>query len=216
MSQIISMDHNDPDKKQIKELVEAVKAGKVVAYPTETFYGLGVDVSNETAIKHLFDLKRRDYGNPIAVIVANRDMLSRVVKEVPEIAEPLMDEFWPGPLTILFQTTDKISRKLTTNTGKIGMRVSSDPIASAIVSELGSPLTTTSANVSGHPPSFSAQDVKHYFGDKVDYIIDVDELPPSLGSTVVDVTEEKLVLIREGAFEAKSIFKFVEEDDSLT
>jgi len=216
MSQIISINHSQPEPLLIHEIVQAIRDGKVVAYPTETFYGFGVDVSQETAIKRLFDLKRRDYGNPIAVIVADQEMLYTVVHDVPETAKTLMEIFWPGPLTILFQTTDKISRQLTTNTGKIGIRVSSDPIAASIVKEMGRPLTTTSANLSGHPPSFSAQDVIHYFGDKIDYIVDVGELPPSLGSTVVDVSEEKIVLIREGVLKAESIFKHFGKDYSTT
>ncbi len=199
------------DEPLIEEAVAIIKKGGTCAYPTETFYGLGVDVTNDQAIKRLFDIKRRDYGNPVAVIVADQSMLSWIVDEIPEKAHVLMDVFWPGPLTILFQTNKKISRRLTTNTGKIGIRVSSHPVARALVQKLGRPLTTTSANLSGFPPSLNARHLKSYFGNKIDVIIDVGELAPSVGSTVVDVSEEKLTMIREGIIKSDVIFKYFEE-----
>ena len=215
MTWLVAFNRDNLDLNLFGQVVDRIRAGQVVAYPTETFYGLGVDVANELAIKRLFDVKRRDYSNPIAVIVADQKMLTDMVEEIPETAQALMEKFWPGPLTILFKT-QKISKQLTTNTGKIGIRISSDPIAAELVKALGRPLTTTSANLSGHPPSFSAQEVQGYFDEKIDCIIDAGDLPPSLGSTVVDVTEDKMVLIREGILKAESIFKLFEDDLAAT
>src|SRR3989338_2849668 len=144
MMQILSIQSESPEPGRIHEAVAMIREGAICAYPTETFYGLGVDVTNEAAIKRLFDLKRRDYGNPIAVIVSDQSMLTSYVREIPEQAHRLMDRFWPGPLTILFRTNEKVSRQLTTNTGKIGIRISSHPVAQAIVRGLGRPLSTTS------------------------------------------------------------------------
>lgn len=215
MSLCLKINPQDPEPELIEQVVAGIKKGGVCAYPTETFYGLGVDVTQEGAIKHLFDIKRRDYGNPVAVIVADQEMLASIVKEIPEKAKVLMDLFWPGPLTILFQTNHKISTRLTTNTGKIGIRISSHPVAEAIVRCLGRPLTTTSANLSGFPPSFSAKHVQSYFGDKVDIILDGGELPPSQGSSVVDVTEDKLALIREGVIKSEVLFRQFEEEEMI-
>lgn len=219
MTQVLKLETEFPenilaiDDKVIQKAVDIIKGGGTCAYPTETFYGLGVDVTSERAIKRLFDIKRRDYGNPVAVIVSDQSMLSWIVDEIPEKAHVLMDVFWPGPLTILFQTNKKISRRLTTNTGKIGIRVSSHPVASAIVQRLGRPLTTTSANLSGFPPSLNPRHIKSYFGDKIDVVIDVGELASSVGSTVVDVTEEKLTIIREGVIKSDVVFKYFEEGE---
>ncbi len=215
MTKVLKIDSEHPQPELIQEAAKLIREGNITAYPTETFYGLGVDVTNEQAIKRLFDVKRRDYGNPVAVIVSDRTMLATIVQEVPHKALVLMDVFWPGPLTILFRTNDKISRRLTTNTGKIGIRISSHPVASALVQAAERPLTTTSANLSGFPPSFSPRHLRNYFGDKLNLIVDAGELPPSRGSTVVDVTEEKLAIIREGAIPADVIFKYFEEDESL-
>lgn len=212
MSQIVTIDSQSPDSAAIDEVVGAIRQGAITAYPTETFYGLGVDVTNEIAIKRLFDLKRRDPGNPIAIIVANRPMLEEVVASIPPHAEALMEAYWPGPLTILFQSNNMISKGLTTNTGKIGIRISSHPIAQALTERLGRPLTTTSANLSGFPPSLNVEHLKSYFGEKIDLIVDAGELDPSRGSTVVDVTEEKLVIIREGDIAADTIFELFQKD----
>ncbi|MDO8643442.1 MAG: L-threonylcarbamoyladenylate synthase [bacterium] len=212
MSSVVSIDPNQQDPEKIREVVTALKEGAIVAYPTETFYGLGVDVTQEQAIKRLFDIKRRDYSNPIAVIVSDLEMLERYVDEIQPRALLLIKKFWPGPLTILFHTNDKISKSLTTNTGKIGIRVSSHPVAQALVAALGHPLTTTSANLSGLPPSLNVKHLHSYFKEKVDLIIDGGDLPPSNGSTVVDLTEDKLVMIREGVIQGETIFQYFEEE----
>lgn len=215
MTSVFEIDSESPEDTKIQEAVEILRKGGICAYPTETFYGLGVDVTNDAAIKRLFDLKRRDYGNPVAVIVSDREMLASIVREIPEKAKVLMDVFWPGPLTILFQTNQRISDRLTTNTGKIGIRISSHPVATALTRELARPLTTTSANLSGFPPSLNRRHLKSYFGGKIDAIIDSGVLLPSGGSTVVDVTEDKLTVIREGVIKAEVIFKYFEEDEIL-
>lgn len=207
MNPIIRIDPDNPDQDMIQEVVSALRQGAVTAYPTETFYGLGVDVTNEYAIKRLFDLKRRDYGNPIAIIVADRGMLQEVVTEIPPHAESLIKKYWPGPLTILFPTSELISKTLTTNTGKIGIRISSHPVAQAITQTLGKPLTTTSANLTGFPPSYEPKHIQSYFGKKLDLIVDAGTLYASRGSTVVDVSEDKLVVIREGDIAADDIFE---------
>ncbi len=212
-TQILQIDPEVPEPEKIREAVSLIRTGAVSAYPTETFYGLGVDVSNEGAIKRLYDVKRRDEGNPVAVIVSDRDMLASIVRDIPEKAKVLMDLFWPGPLTILFSTNEKISRRLTTNTGKIGIRISSHPVAAALVKELGRPLTTTSANLSGFPPSLNVRHLKSYFGDKIGLVLDAGELGPSKGSTVVDVSEEKLAVIREGVIKADLLFRHFEEEE---
>lgn len=216
MTEILRINAESPEPELVRQAVAVLRQGGIAAYPTETFYGLGVDVTNEQAIKHLFEVKRRDYGNPVAVVVADREMLATIVEKIPEKAKVLMDVFWPGPLTILFQTNSQISRRLTTNTGKIGIRISSHPVATALSRELGRPLTTTSANLSGFPPSLTLRHLKNYFKDKVDLIVDSGDLGPSRGSTVVDVTEEKLAVIREGVIKAEVIFRYFEEEEAET
>lgn len=199
MTQILHVNYRDPEPEVIAEAVAVLKAGQVVAYPTETLYGLAVDVTSDRAVKHLYDLKRRDYGLPVAILVADIPMLQDYVTRIPAPARNLMKQFWPGPLTILFEAGAGISKGLMTNTGKIGIRISSHPVATALVRAFGKPLTTTSANLSGYPPSLQVKHVLKYFHDKLDCAIDGGECQPSRGSTVVDVSDETMAIIREGA-----------------
>ncbi len=211
MSDIYTINSRDPEPEIISKAVEYLKSGKVLVYPTETFYGLGVDVTNEKAIKRLYDLKRRDYGLPIAILVADKPMLEEYVERVADPVNNLIKAFWPGPLTILFPAGKKISKSLTTNTGKIGIRISSHPVATAIVRELGRPITTTSANLSGYPPSLNVKHVLKYFKDKLDMCLDGGECDPSRGSTVIDVADETMAIVRDGAVPADQVIKVFQQ-----
>jgi len=207
MSTILSVNSKDPEPDVIQQAVLCLKQGNVLAYPTETFYGLGVDVTNEKALKKLYELKRRDYGLPIAILVSDRQMLEEYIDSVPESASALIRSFWPGPLTILFAAGKKITKSLTTNTGKIGIRISSHPVATAIVREFGRPITTTSANLSGYPPSLNMKHVQKYFKDRIDFILDGGECEPSRGSTVIDLADDTMAIIRDGAIPAEQVIK---------
>lgn len=207
MTKILHVNYRDPEPDIIEAAVAALKRDQVVAYPTETLYGLAVDVTSDRAVKHLYDLKRRDYGLPVAILVADVPMLQQYVTRIPEPARNLMKQFWPGPLTILFEADPKISKALMTNTGKIGIRISSHPVATALIRAFGKPLTTTSANLSGYPPSLQVKHVQMYFGDKLDCALDGGECQPSRGSTVVDVSDETMAIIREGAIASDCVIR---------
>lgn len=211
MSKIYTINPRDPEPDVVSEAVFFLKQGEVVAYPTETFYGLGVDVTNEKAIKKLYELKRRDYSLPIAILVSDKPMLEEYADRVPEPANSLIKAFWPGPLTILFPAGRKISKSLTTNTGKIGIRISSHPVATAIVRGLGRPITTTSANLSGYPPSLNTKHIQKYFKDRIGCIIDGGESEPSRGSTVVDISDETMAIVRDGAVAPDKVIKIFQQ-----
>lgn len=207
MTEIIRINPKEPHPAEVARAVEYLKNGDVIAYPTETIYGLGADVSNRRAVKKIYDLKSRDYGLPIAILVSDIKMLREVVSEVSDSALLLMRKFWPGALTILFPASSVIPKGFVTNTGKVGVRVSSHPVASAIVEAFGGPITTTSANLSGFPPSLSVKHVRKYFGDKLVCIVDGGECEPSRGSTVVDATEETMRIVRDGQIPAEEVIR---------
>lgn len=207
MTEIIQINPKVPDLKEVERAAAFIKAGEVVAYPTETIYGLGTDVFNKKAIKKIYDLKSRDYGLPISVLVSSTAMLKEIVDEIPDRAKVLMRRFWPGSLTILFRVKNSFPKSLVTNTGKIGVRISSHPIASALVAKVGKPLSTTSANRSGYPPSLNVKHIQKYFGDRLACIIDGGEAEPSRGSTVVDVTDETMRIIRDGSIPAEEVIR---------
>jgi L-threonylcarbamoyladenylate synthase len=202
MTILLKIDPRKPDRQQIAAAVAVLKAGGVLAYPTETFYGLGADASNESAVERIFTLKGRGFHNPVSVIVADENALRALVTEVPDKARILMKRFWPGPLTIVFKAAPSVSSRLTADTGKIGVRISSHPIAALLARELGAPLTATSANLSGQNETVSAAAVKASLGDLPDMIIDSGKTPGRPGSTILDVTVFPFRVLREGAIPA--------------
>ena len=189
--------------------VEIFKNGGVIAYPTETFYGLGADPFNEKAVKRLFSLKGREKGKPIPLIIKDRAMLDAVAETVPPAAERLMKKYWPGPLTIIFKASRRLPSSVTGSTGPIGVRVSSGAAAKLLMNALSSPLTATSANPSGSPASASAKQVVDYFNGNIDLLIDGGTLQGSRGSTVVDVTGGEPRIVREGEVPSMEILRTV-------
>jgi len=187
--------------------VEALKKGGVVAYPTETFYGLGADPFNPAAIERLFALKGRSAGNPISLIIADRSMLDSVAADVGPAASVLMDRFWPGPLTLVLKASAKVPPSLIAGTGKVGVRLSSHPMARALSAAFKSPITATSANPSGLRPPATARQALDYFNGSIDVLIDAGELKGRLGSTVVDVSGVEAVVLREGEVPSSDVFK---------
>ncbi|MBI2411895.1 MAG: threonylcarbamoyl-AMP synthase [Deltaproteobacteria bacterium] len=183
----------------------AFKSGGVVAFPTETFYGLCVDPFDPKTIERLFSLKGRAETNPVSVIIANKEMLSRVVVDIPATALKLIDRFWPGPLTIVLKAHPDVPPPLIANTGKIGVRVPGSAVARRLSEYLASPITATSANPSGKRPPIESNEVIAYFNGEIDVLIDGGRLPGRLGSTVVDLTGVGFTIIREGEIASEAI-----------
>ena len=182
----------------VASAVAALQRGEVIAFPTETLYGLGADALNAAAVEKVFQLKGRDTANPIPVLVADRAMLLSLVSEISPLAEQLIAGFWPGPLTIVFPARRDIPRPLLNSQGGIGVRISSQPIAQELVQTLGHPITATSANPSGQSPARTAAEAKKYFSGQVEVLIDGGSLESKTGSTVVEIVGEALRIIRVG------------------
>ncbi len=193
-----------------KQVRDIFKEGGMIAYPTETFYGIGVDPFNKSAVNKLFKLKGRSPDKPISILIKDKKMLLEVVENIPLSAKILIKRFWPGPLTIIFKAKKTIPSVITGNTGKIGVRISSNQITQKLLEEIDSPITTTSANPSGKKSPVTAGEVVDYFGDKIDLIIDGGLLSGKLGSTIVDTTEEELKVIREGEIPGKTVLASVQ------
>ena len=172
--------------------------GGVVAFPTESFYGLGVSALDDKAIQHLFDIKKREENQPILLLIPSVSVLDRYVTHIPKIARQLMEAFWPGGLTLVFEAKPELSHLLTSGTGKIGLRLSGHPVATALAQAVGAAITGTSANVSGQPACSSAEAVLRSLGKNVDLIIDGGRTKGGKGSTVLDVTVDPLLVLREG------------------
>ena len=142
------------------DAVAALTRGEVIIFPTETLYGLGADALNSQAVEKVFQLKGRERNNPIPVLIAEPAMLDVLVAAIPERAKALMEYFWPGPLTLILPARGGIPRPLVNARGGIGIRVSSQPIATELVAALRRPLTATSANPSGKEPARTIDEAK--------------------------------------------------------
>ena len=188
-----------------RRALAALRAGDVIAFPTETLYGLGADALNPAAVEKVFQLKGRDAGNPIPVLVSDRAMLSRLVTEIPPVAEMLIDRFWPGPLTIVLPARKQLPAPLVSSSGGIGVRLSSQPIATELVKALERPLTATSANPSGREPARTLAEAKNYFSARIAVFIDRGALVSKTGSTVVQIIENRLKIIRAGEIERAAL-----------
>jgi L-threonylcarbamoyladenylate synthase len=210
MPEILKADGSNSFETVLARAAAILAAGGVLAYPTETFYGLGADATNEKAIRKIYVIKGRNFSSPISVIIDKAEKLYPLVDEVPATAQKLMQAFWPGALTIVFKASAKIIPVLTAGTGKIGVRISSHPVACALAHALGGPLTATSANVSGTAECTTAADVLRQIGDKIDAVIDCGQTTGKKGSTIIDVTFHPPQILREGVISRKTIEKYIE------
>ncbi len=195
----------------IRKAVEVIEKGGIIVYPTETFYGIGADPRNEEAIERIFQIKGRKRDMPILLIIGKRDMLYDLVKEIPDVGNKLMNRFWPGPLTIIFQANENVSPLLHAGKGKIGIRLSGNPISRKL-SELSKiPITGTSANRSGRPPCRTVEEILSELRG-VDLVLDSGRIDSRLPSTVIDVTEDPPKIIREGIVSKEEIMDCIGEE----
>lgn len=206
INNIIQLNDN-PDKDILVNIANLLKKGGIIIYPTETLYGLGCDALNEEAVKKVFKLKGRDFKKPLPVIIHNLSLLKEIVEEITPLGKSLIDRFWPGPLTLIFKASAKVPDILTAGTKKIGVRISSNKLATDIVSFLSSPISATSANFSDDKASNRIDEIPEKLKKEVDIVIDYGKLSQNLGSTIVDVSENKIKIIREGVIPKDILFK---------
>jgi L-threonylcarbamoyladenylate synthase len=182
----------------IHEAAQVIFSGGVIAVPTESFYGLAVHALNEKAIERLFRVKGRRQDNPLLILVSSKDTLDRYVFEASEKARRLMERFWPGGLTLVFHARPILPDLLTARTGKIGVRLSSHLVPRELARAVGEPITGTSANRSGQPSCSTAEEVMEAIGEDIDLILDGGRTRGGKGSTVLDVTLDPPLVLREG------------------
>jgi L-threonylcarbamoyladenylate synthase len=191
--------------REIDQAAEILARGGVVVYPTETLYGLGVDAESGPALERLVALKGREGGKPTSILVDSRAMLDAWVLRIPEYAERLMSKLWPGALTLALPAKPHVSKRLTGEGGSIGVRISSHSTAQRLVTRLGRAVTATSANPRGLAPPSEIIAARRYFESKVDAYLDGGQLDGGPGSTIIDASGDRPLLLREGALAAEAI-----------
>jgi L-threonylcarbamoyladenylate synthase len=205
LSRILAIDPQQPDPRVITEAAETIINGGMVVIPTRHLYGLAVDALNAVAVQKVFAVKGRPADKPLLILVESRAAVARYATAIPEAAHRLMDRFWPGRLTLVFDAADGLPAALTGGSGKIGIRWPAHQVCSSLLERLPHPLTATSANRSGQPGCHRIADLPDGLLTAVDLVLDAGPLPPGAGSSVVDITASPPLVLRSGALDAAHI-----------
>ena len=196
---VVFVDPSRPDPTVIERAAALLRAGSVVAFPTETFYALGAAALEAGAVKRIFEVKGRPEAKPLLILVDTPEMVDALVSAVSPRARELIARYWPGALTLVLRAGARVPSELTAGTGTVGVRLSPHPVARGLVRALGAPVTAPSANPSGLAPPTTAAEVRHYFDGAVALVLDGGPVPGGLPSTVIDATVDPPRVLRQGA-----------------
>jgi len=209
-TQVIKIDPVHIDFDKIKIITGILNRDGIIAYPTDTFYGLGGNCFSKNANQRIFALKKRAPSKPLSVVISDLNEIPELVLDVPPQFKILSDRFWPGALTLVFKANRRVPKELLGSKGTIGVRLPDHPWLRKLVKYTGFPITSTSANISGEKEFEDPEDVIRVFFGKVDIIVDGGVTQGILPSTVVDLTFENPKILREGAIPASVLRKYIE------
>ncbi len=209
MTEIIKIDPNEPREKIVKKAARIIKDGGLVAFPTETVYGLGADALNEEAVRKIFEVKGRSLDKPLSILIGNKEELSKYIQGIPKAAEILIERFWPGPLTLIFRASLFMPDIIRGTNNTIGIRMPDCKIARKIIQASGVPLACPSANLSGSPSPTKASEVAKNLGERITLLLDGGETKIGVESTVLDLTTYPPTMVREGALKREEIEEVV-------
>ncbi len=195
---IVKMNESDIDEEKICQAAEIIRSGGLVAFPTETVYGLGANALDPVASTKIYAAKGRPSDNPLIAHIADLEMLKPLVEEIPEAARKLMDAFWPGPMTLIFKKSDLVPKETTGGLDTVAVRYPNHKIAQALIREAGVSIAAPSANLSGKPSPTMGEHVIDDMDGRIDMIIDGGMVGMGLESTIVDVTAETPMILRPG------------------
>ncbi|HKP85455.1 MAG TPA: L-threonylcarbamoyladenylate synthase [Blastocatellia bacterium] len=198
MTQVIQVDPEHPQVEAIERAASVIRGGGLVAFPTETVYGLGADGMSERAVRKIFEAKGRPADNPLILHVGNRDDVSRVADGVSDKAWRLIDRFWPGPLTLVLKRKPEVAPAVSAGLDTVAVRMPDNPIAVELIRKAGTPVAAPSANLSGRPSPTTAEHVLNDLAGRVDMILDGGATDIGIESTVLDMTGERAVILRPG------------------
>jgi len=196
-TKISIIDENDIAQSIINEAASVIKEGGLVAFPTETVYGLGANALDKLAVEKIFKAKGRPQDNPLIIHVSNFD-IDFLVKEIPCMAKKIMNRYWPGPITLIFNKSDLVPRITSAGLDTVGIRMPSNIIARKLIEEAGTPIAAPSANISGRPSPTDVESCIEDLSGKIEYILGGDKSKVGLESTIVDCTCTPLCILRPG------------------
>jgi L-threonylcarbamoyladenylate synthase len=206
-AEILRIHPDEPEPDRIKYVVSCLKSGKVVALPTDTFYGLAVDPVNLQAVEKIYEIKSRVKHKPLSLLLSNIAQAYELSREMGPQFDRLAERFWPGPLTIIVKASSRLPLRSTAGTGNVALRIPDAAIPRAVVDAFGLPVTATSANLQGMPECTYAACVRDQIGDRIPLIVDGGPTARSMPTTIVDLSrgERTWQILREGAIPTHAI-----------
>jgi L-threonylcarbamoyladenylate synthase len=200
----------NPDKLLIEKAAKLLQKGEIIAFPTETVYGLGANALNPNAVKKIFSAKGRPQDNPLIVHIADREQLRSLVAEISPVAQVLMNNFWPGPLTLIFPKCNTVPSEVTAGLPTVAVRMPDHPVALALIRQANLPVAAPSANISGRPSPTSGYHVWEDLKGKIPLVLDGGDTKVGLESTVLDITRNPPVILRPGGVTLEDLCMVIE------
>ncbi len=194
-------------REQIEKGISILRQGGIVAYPTDTVYGLGASAGLTQAVERIYQVKKRPRNMPLPLLLADPSRVTGLAESVPSVARQLIRNFWPGALTLVLPASSSVPGIITAGGKTVALRVPAHPVPVALVKGLEAPLVGTSANLSGQPSSLTADEVRSQLGTKIDFVIDGGRCPGGRESTLVDLTGNTPLILREGAVSRQELEK---------
>lgn len=208
-TRVLKINSEKPQRKIIKITVEIIEKGGIIIFPTETVYGIGTLMNNKKAISQIYQLRKRPKNKALLILIAQKKDLKKYARDISSTARKIINKFWPGPLTLIFKKNKKVPNFVTAGKKTIAIRMPENKFLLALIKKLGQPIVAPSANLSGKKPPLTAKGTfKDFFG-KVDLILDGGLTKYKKESTILDLTQRSLKIIRMGGISKKVIEKFL-------
>ena len=216
MTLIFKVDPYRPDPYVISQAASIIKKGGIVAFPTETVYGLGALVFNEQAVRRVYTVKNRPFDNPLIIHICSLEMLNLVAEGITEKEVKLIKKFWPGPLTLILPRNPRVPRVVSGGLDTVAVRMPAHPVALALIREVGEPIAAPSANLAGKPSPTTAEHVIQDLYGKVDAILDGGETLYGIESTIINTMTSPPTLLRPGAYPVEEIERVLGEKITIS
>jgi L-threonylcarbamoyladenylate synthase len=210
-AELLKLSAGAPDSTAIRYAADFIKRGQVVGVPTDTFYGLGADPFNLAAVEEIYRVKGRPENRALPILVSSIEQAATLSRDLPDNFLRLAQKLWPGALTIVVQASNKLPLKVTANKGRVALRWPNSRVACAIIEQVGSPITGTSANISGYPSCSNAQELVQQLGERLPLILDSGDTGARVSSTIVNLDGEDWKIVRPGQITEDEIEKALGE-----
>jgi L-threonylcarbamoyladenylate synthase len=211
VTRVFKVDPLNPDQDVIRQVASILRSGGLVAFPTETVYGLGAAVFNEQAVRRVYIVKQRPFDNPLIIHISSLEMLYLVAEDISEREVKLIEKFWPGPLTLILPRNPRVPRVVSGGLDTVAVRMPAHPVALALIRELGEPIAAPSANLAGRPSPTSAEHVIQDLYGKIDAIVDGGVTLYGIESTIINARTNPPILLRPGAYPVEEIERVLGE-----